>query len=218
MEYALTVFAGFVIIIAVVIGCVRYQRMLPSYRPFVWFTAISLLNLVISTTCSYLFKQNAVNANIYVLVEYLVILWLFYKWDGETHNRPNYYLSFAITGFIVWVFDNFFWHQLTVFNSLFRVVYSFAIVYLSVEHVNEMLFRNRLGLLKNARFIICLSFLIYYTYKAVIEVFFLFQVNMSSEFITDLFLILVFIDFLINLVYAWAMICIPTKQKFILPY
>ena len=119
---------------------------------------------------------------------------------------------------VLWVADNLIIHSITNLNSFFRIGYSFVTVFLSVDQVNNMVVRERKSILRNARFIICLSFIVYYTYKATFEVFFVVKLPLSDYFYKNLFLIMVYVNLFANLLYAFASLWIPTRQKFTLPY
>ncbi len=217
LNYYFSQATGFSVLFAAITGAVRYRRILPAFRPFVILMWLAAANELMSIICVRLFHQNTVNGNVYVLIEYAAILILFMRWN-EQEQRRSVYALLLLLGLAVWITDNIIWHSVFTFSSLFRIVYSFIVVYLSIDKLNEVIFRERTNLFRNAQFIICLSFIFYYTYKATYETFFLLQMNMSNSFYINTFMILVFVNLFTNLVYAWAMLCIPTKQKFILPY
>ncbi|MBK7374817.1 MAG: hypothetical protein IPJ02_04410 [Chitinophagaceae bacterium] len=52
---------------------------------------------------------------------------------------------------------------------------SFMMVFLAIDQLTSMINRAKTVLLKNAIFIICSGMLIYFSYKAFIEVFFLME-------------------------------------------
>jgi hypothetical protein len=67
-------------------------------------------------------------------------------------------------------------------------------------------------------FLIYLTFIVYYSYKTFIEVFYIFHINFSAYFYTSIVLFLLFINLVANLAYAIAVLCIPTKREFTLQY
>lgn len=216
-SFHITMLSGYTIVFAAVIGLVRYGRMVPSYQPFSVFAWVNLLNHSISLVSVWLFKTNAVNGNIYVLAEGLLLLWLFYRW-GVFYKKRGLLVCLLVLFSASWVVDNFVLHKITQINSPYRIIYSFTLVFLSISQINRTIAEERRSLIRNAQFLICVGFVIYYTYKATVEVFFLFELPTSVEFLNNIFLIFVYINLFVNFLYAIAAAWIPTKQKFILRY
>ena len=72
--------------------------------------------------------------------------------------------------------------------------------------------------MKDSRFILCTAFIIFFAYKALLESFYLIELKLNDNFYRSLFVILTFLNLIINLVYALAALWLPTKQRFTLPY
>lgn len=159
----------------------------------------------------------AVGSNIYTLIEFMLLLWLFARWNNSSH-KPKFFLTVVCFGICVWVLDNVVLYSLQTENSVFRIVYSLILVYLSIEELNRLLYSREKNIIFNSKFIICIAFLVYYSYKATFEIFFMVQVGWSNDFYKRLFTIFIFVNLFSNILYALAVICIPKKQKFILPY
>jgi hypothetical protein len=215
-RYYFSEYLSYSIIFACIIGAIRY-KVIKSYHPFILFVFLSLFNEIFSALSIKLWKSNAINCNIYILLEYLILLFQFAKWD-DLKIKTSLYKKLMWTGVIVWVIDNFILHSPLTTNSLFRIFYSCILVYVSIEEINSILFSRVSKNLLNAKFIICIGFIIYYSYKAVFEVFFLLKINFSNAFYINIFNILVVVNCFANLVYAVAIFFIPSKQKFTLPY
>ena len=206
---------GFSSIIPIIIGLVRYKKILVSYRLFVIFLLVGLVNDSLSHFFIKYLKGNAHNGNVYVLIESFNLIFIFYNW-GSFGKKILYLI---LSGFaLIWVAENFVFGSIFHINSFFRLVYSLALVILSIDQINVTMMHERKNLFKNARFIICCFFAFYYTFKATYEAFYLVPLVMSNRFYDNLFLILVFVNLFTNLGYAIAMLWIPTKQKFTLPY
>ena len=215
--FELSVIQSYSICIASFIGLVRFKRIDKSYRPFIFLCWIALMNELISTYVAHRFHTNAANANIYVFVESVFFAWLFRNWGFLQKRSWHYPLSLFIL-LIVWLFDNLIWHSLREFNSFFRIFYSFFLIFLAINYINWLFLRSRGHLLRHAGFLICIGILIFYSYKATIEVFYLLRLNFSNNFYNKIHHILEIINLFVNLVYALAVLWIPKKQKFILPY
>ena len=215
--YYVAVILGFSIVIPATIGLIRFSKIEPAYQPFIIYCLLDVLNHALSAVLIEVYHSNTINSNIFVLIEASLYLLLFKGW-GAFKKRNGVFYSILITLCIVWIIDNLVWHQLNTVNSLFRTVYSFILVFLSIEQMNILITTAKRNLLFNACFMICAGIVIYYTYKATIEVFFLIQLKGSVSFYVNIFKILVFVNLFANLLFAWAMLWIPKKPKFILPH
>ncbi len=205
------------ILLASVIGAVRFKVILESYRPFIYAVWIALLNEICSTITISIFKNDAINNNIYTLADYIFIILLFMRWD-ESGYKKNFLRILLIGGILIWVTDNLILHSLRTVSSYFRIIYGVIVVFLSIEEFNKVLFTEIRHTYKNAKLIICLSFMIAYTYQAILEVFGVFSGLFSNSFYITLYVILFYINLLTNLLYALAMLWAPTKRQFTLPY
>jgi len=139
----------------------------------------------------------------------------FYKWND---NGLKKYVILALLGLAVWSADNLVLNSITHNNSLFRAFYSFLVVFFSIDQVNKLVIYERGPLFKNPMFIICITFLLYYGFKAFVESYNMFHLGLSKTLLRDLWIILYFVNGIANLLYAIAVLWIPTKVKFILPY
>ncbi len=215
MGYYSEVILGSTVIISAVIGAVRFQRILKSYRPFIYLIWLSVLNEIVSFLSSKFYRTNAPNSNIYVLIEFYLILLLFHAWlPGK--KKVHIWLAVSLTS--VWIIDNLFIHSILEFNSAFIILAGFVTVYFSINQINILLFSETRNLFTNSKFLICLTFLIYFSYSATVEVFYLIKIDFSEWFYHNLFLVLVFVNLFANIMYALATLWIPTKQKFTLLY
>lgn len=213
--YAIKIVISSSIIIAAIIGLIRFRSILRDYYPFIFFIWIGLINDSLSLVFIFGKGSNAINSNIYVLVEYGLILLQFYYWNRDKITR--YYFLLGL-GLAVWISDNFIINNLNQNNSVFRIFYSFIIVLLSIEQVNIIIINHKNNLIKNAMFLICVAFLFYYGCKAFVEVFNAFHLQWSNIFLQRIITILYIVNLIANLLYAIVILCIPTKQEFTLPY
>jgi hypothetical protein len=186
-----------------------------DYYPFVFFIWLGFLNEILSLLMIYHYHSNTVNSNVYVLLEYMIILFQFYKWNENGIKR--YYLLAAI-GLSVWITDNFIINAISENNSIFRVFYSFIIIFFSIDKVNKLLVFEYSNLLKHPMFIICTSFIFYYGFKAFVESFNMVHLGLEPNILKNLWIILYFVNGTANLFFAIAVLCIPTKVKFISPW
>ena len=214
-NYIIRVVFNHSIIIAVIIAMIRFKSIISDYYPFIFIIWLGLVNESLSLIMIYSNRSNAINSNVFVLLEYGLILFQFYKWNDS--NSKKYYLLAGL-GLLIWIADNFIINSIAQNNSLFRVFYSFVIVFFSIDQVNKMIIYEKGVLLKNAMFIICITFLFYYGCKAFVEAFNVFHSALSNMLLKNLWIILYFVNVIANVLYALAILCLPTKQKFTLPY
>jgi len=216
MNYTVRLILSLSIIVAVIISWIRFKQINPTYYPFIFCLSLGLLNEILSYIFSKIFHSNAVNSNIYVLLESFLITWQFYTWKLFNRHRSLYIVILCLL-MSTWLVENFILSKINYFSSYFRIVYSFIIVLMSISVLNMLLVRERKTLLKNPMFLICITFIIYYTYRVVVEAFWVYGLNSSREFRLKVYQILLFINVFANLVYALAVLWMPTKQRFTLP-
>lgn len=215
--FYLSLISGYSIALAVFIGLVRFLKIERSYRPFIYICCAALINELLSLIIIQFVSSNAINANIYVLIELLLFSWQFYAWGSLRKYKWQWpLLLFFLSG--IWIFDNLIWNDLSHFNSLFRIASSFCLIFLSIDQLNKLIFSETGNLLRHPRFLICTGIVIYYSYKATIEVFYLLKLNFSNSFYDNIFFFLSLINILINLIFALAVLWIPRKQKYMLPF
>ncbi len=216
--FYLSLISSFSIALAAGIGLVRFTTIPKTYRPFILICILALVNELVSIVMIYsVFASNALNANIYVLAEGCLFVWQFRQWGSLRKKKWHIYLLIG-SMVLIWVYENFFWSHITSINSLFRVYYSFCLIFLSVGQVNRLIVEAHGNLLKNARFLICMGVLIFYSYKAIMEVFYLLKIQFSDNFYSNIDFILLLVNLFVNLIYAVAVLWIPKKQKFMLPF
>jgi len=213
--YVLNIVFNHSISIAAIIAIIRFKAIPENFYPFIFFIWAGFVNETLSLILILTVNTNTVNSNIYVLIEYSLILLQFYKWNGYFNKR--YYFLF-VPGLFIWIADNLILHTISGNNSIFRIYYSFVIVLLGLNQINKLTLHESRSLIKNAIFLICMTFLIYYSCKAFVEVFNAFHLGLSDEFNRSVFMILYFANLISNLIYSIAIICIPANQESTLPF
>jgi hypothetical protein len=217
MSHELTFIFSFSVIIATVIGWIRIRKIGPTYYPFLLCITLAAINEAISYYYIDIRHQsNAVNANLYVLAESLLLLWQFRNWKTFDYHKKIFWLI-AIVFLASWTADNFILGKINHFRSYFRVIYSFILVLLSINCVNHLITDDRKSLLTNPVFVICSGMIIYYTYKVLVEVFWIYGIAGNNQFTTKLYDIHTIINLISNLVYAWAILWMQKRQRFLLP-
>lgn len=200
------------ILIAAILGLVRYRRIYSLYRPFLFFIWLGAVNELLSMLLAYTLHTNMPTGNIYIFLEYIFLLYLFYCWNRKLSAGWYYLLTFC--GLVVWCVDNLLLHTIFDVNSIFRVFYSIVILYESIRLLNSLLFGEQKQLISNAVFQVCMAFILFYSFKAFIETFYIAQLSFSKGFYMRLFQVLLCVNLVTNLLYAIAVLCFPTKQEF----
>ncbi len=191
---------------------VRLNRMKGKYLPFAILFGVAFLNESFSLITEHFGNSNSINGNIYVLIEFWVIGSIF-KRIAETHSN-KFLLATLTFGTIIWLTDNFIVNSLTTNNSLFRMVASFLIVYLSVDKINQVIFSGGFVRISNSDLLLSSGFLTYFTYKAFVEAFHLFPAHMDKSFYIILWLVLGIINIIVNLLFTIAILCIRPKNPY----
>jgi hypothetical protein len=217
MSYSTIEIFSFSIVAAALIGGIRFTRISPAYYPFLICIWAGLLNEIISYIIIHSGHSNAPNSNIYILAEALLLTWQFKRWGIFARTKILFH-GLIIFFVSVWVLENFVVYKITYFSSYFRMVYSFALALMSINHINVLIHKERKQLLRNPEFLICMAFVIYYTYKVMVEAFWIYGLNNSDDFRKNVYLILAYINLFANLIYALAILWMPTKHRFSLPY
>jgi hypothetical protein len=98
----------------------------------------------------------------------------------------------------------------------FFILYSFALIFFSVNTFNKMVVHERSSIFRNPKFWIFLGVIIFYSFFIVYSStgISLFRHHSSREFMRELQAIMVYSNLLVNLLYAVAVIWIPRKKNF----
>ncbi|MEP6749368.1 MAG: hypothetical protein ABJB86_16655 [Bacteroidota bacterium] len=217
MSYFISAISSLSIGIAAIIACWRFRKIHPVFRPFIYCIWLALANEILSIILVQTIRTNAVNSNIYVLLESLLIVWQFRKWGMFERYKIVFKLLLGLL-VLAWFTENFMLFSIRQFSSWFRIFYSFIIVLLSISLLNRQILGDKGILLKNPVALICLSFIIYYTYKVLVETFWVYGLNESGTFRNKVYIILNYINLFSNLIYALAVLWMPTKHRFTMQY
>lgn len=153
--------------------------------------------------------------NIYLLLEFILLQVQFYFWAKFLNT--NFPLKSIIGIAIFWFIAVFFLENPYQKNIPFIIVYSFAMVVTSIKVMNKLIFLNK-SLAKNYILLICVSFIVTYTFAIIVEFFCMFHKVFSNSFIINVFYIKSILNALSNLTLAIAFLCIPKKQQYSLSF
>ena len=203
------------IVIAAVIAIVRYKRIYPGFRPFLF---VCWASLVTETVCFFLINNGNFTMmpyGIYSLIESLLLTW-FFREMGIFERRPFFFTLLMILYPLGWTIEAVFFENLNQNMTWFRLGHSFIVVVLTVILLSRELSTQRTHLLKSAVFLLCTAFLCYYSCSVIAGVFELYGGH--GKFTKQLQLISIYLNFIVNLIYAVAILCMPRHLRYSLPY
>lgn len=204
---------SFSVFIAGIIAIFRYKKIASVYYPFLICIWIACINEALSYfIIKVQGRSNLVTINIYVLIEAILITFLFKKL--KTFKRSEFLFYSIIGAFIIWWgVDNFILNTIKEYDVYFRIFYSFIIVLMSISTINEMIVHNNK---RNATFLLCIAFVFYFTFK--VFVYAIWISGLSQDFLRNLFGIMAYVNLITNLIYGVAILWMPRRLEFSLPY
>jgi hypothetical protein len=221
MDSTVRFYLSLSIIFAVIIGIVRYRKINTSYYPFIYNVWLVLLVEVMAMILmeSGVTKAFTSMLNIFSLVDFCLFAWLFHKW-GLFNRQKSVFMAILVIFIIAWLILTLFISEITFPNFYFRILYSFALIFFSVNTFNKVVVHERGNIFRNPKFLICLGIIIFYTFFVMVCVT---NVSVVRQSVTRLFRahlqeINVYSNLLVNLLYAVATLWIPRKQNFTTPF
>jgi hypothetical protein len=199
------------------IACARLPAIVSLNRPFLYFFCLGFINELISLYLIKQHQQSNVNGNLFVLFEFLFILWLFRNW-GRHLRSGKFYNIIGVTMISLWIADNVIINVLYSFNSAYRIGCSLVLVWLSTDFLGHVLITQKRTPLRDPRVIACMAFLTFFTYKLLFEILYLSDLPVSRSFSKIIFLIFISVNLFCNILYTLVIVWMPTKRKFYLPY
>jgi hypothetical protein len=201
--------------IGAAISWIRFKKADPAYLPFFTWLWIGFITEIASIFIMKRGYSNAVIYNLFSLLEAIIILWQFKKWGLFGIKTKLYYI--LVTVFLVtWFAEIVERGGLNQFVSFFIIGYATIIVFVSISIINSVVFKESTPLLLNSQFLICIGLIVYFTYMALIEIFWLYGLNRSSVFRIRVYDIFAFINLFTNLLFGFAALWIPMKRRYLL--
>lgn len=213
MNFFTNAFLSLTVGIGGVIGLVRFRKIGPTYHPFLFLLWLAVLQEGLSILILCLGYSNVVLYNAYALAEATFICWQFRRW--HTFRSRGFYAALQGLLFLFWCTE-WLWGGFFGFLSYFIIFYSFVIVVLGITCINQLLFRDTTPLIRNPVFLLCVCFIVSFGYSALVETFWKVGLRQSLAFRLHLHALFCFINLLTNLVYALAVLWMPTRLRFIL--
>lgn len=202
------------VLLAVAAALLRIRWMPAVLYPFCILLLIASCNELLSFYLVSAGRHNAVNGNIYILVEFLLLCLQFYYWN--TLRRPGLWFI-ILMGVLLWSSDNFLFSHPGNNNSLARIGFAFLFVFLSIDMINRHIVFGKESRYNISTLIIVTGLLLFFACKAYVEVFNAFDLGFSTAFYAHIWFTLSVVNAAVNIMYTIAMLCIPRKQEFLWP-
>ncbi|MCZ4244345.1 hypothetical protein [Pedobacter punctiformis] len=216
MQHAQNFILSQSILIACIIGLIRWRNIAVNFRPFLYYCFADCLTEILVFILIIKHINPCLVTNIYLVLSAVLLLWQFKEWSVFNKN-PWITQVLGVILIVIWGLDYFVFHNLWDNSGFFRIVYSFVAVILAITYLNKLITIVDGNILKDSRFLICAALIIFFTFNIFIEIIY-FNSNSSIIFKENVFDIKRVINVFTNLVFALAMLWIPKKKNFIMPY
>lgn len=217
MNYTWFIILSASILIAALIAIFRFQKLDAGSYPFVICIWIGTINEIISITLQQQGHTTAINNNLYVFIEASLLLWQCWRWEAFDRKRVVFIPLFIVIP-LVWITENFIFFTIKETNPWFRLSYSFVIVLLSINIMNKLIIEVRQPLCRHPVFLISAGWIIYFTYKLIIEACWITEAYATPGFMYNIYSIHIWVNCFTNLIFAIALLWMPKKLPFTLPY
>lgn len=212
MNYKIAEILSYFIGLAAVIGLVRIRRIDRAYHPFIILMWAGLLNEIVNTIVIEAGYSNAINDNIYSFVEFTLIVIFLYRTRLILSKRSMLFML-AVNA-AAWGIINFLIFSINRFSSYYNIGYSLVTVLLSINIINQLIIHSKSRLIKNPLFLISIAFILLFTYKSLIEIFWIYGLNSSKSFRIEVYRIMTYINLVVNLLFVTAVLWMPKKREF----
>lgn len=213
MEYWLIRLPSYTILFAIIASLIRRSRIEVSFYPFILLLWIGLFNEMATEILSKVIRSNAINSNIYVLLEALIITWQFKRW--KLFQKPALLHFIGISFLLVWLWECVVFLSINQFLAYYRIYYSFIVVLLSIQMVNVLIINEKGLIIRHPVFLVCISFILFFTLKVLIEIFWLYGLSLNPLLSERIYKISIYVNLFSNLIFALAILWMPKKREFI---
>lgn len=209
----LIIITPFLSFLPLVIGLIKHKRINNKYKSFILLLALYAATEISGTFLIILNRGDYVTylMNIFVLLDFIFLFIILSKWTKSKIARIDYLIIFLF--FLLWIWDNFFFSNLNVTNSIFRISYSLMICIKSISLINKQLMRIDRNFVKNPFFIIGSTLLMLFTYKSIYETIYFININLDKETSFWSFYVLVFVNILSYILFIISILCMEKKIK-----
>ena len=208
------------IAVAALVSGIRFRTADPQYLPFLILIWAGFFAELASLLVAESNRSNAAVFNLFSLAEALLVTWQFRRWGSFERTLWLKRLYPLLQGCFVtgWLFEDFILKKTSPFNSYFGASYSFAIVIMSLDLLSEQMVRHYGRLVRSSQFWICLGFVLYFLCAFITEVFWIYGLNYSRYFRVKVYEVMQYINLLVNIIFVFAILWMPTKFRYLLQW
>ncbi|MEJ7823505.1 MAG: hypothetical protein WKF85_14365 [Chitinophagaceae bacterium] len=216
MNFTLVIAFSLSIYIAGIVAVIRLKKINKVYYPFLISIWLGCLSELVNSLLAEKNLNSYTNINLYILFETLLIV-LFFRNLGLFQFQKK--LFYTIIGGLIagWIIENIIVKQIDTIAIYFTIYSSLIIVLLSVTILNKLIVSSRRTFITNPVFLLCIAFIIYFTYQVMVYAFWIYAPQSDASFLLKIFSIMIYINLLTNLIYALAVLWMHKKQEFTLP-
>ena len=128
------------------------------------------------------------------------------------YKRQLFYCLAALFG-LIWVAENIILDNIVQFTLFFNASYSFVLVLLSINQINQIIIQGTQQLFKNAKFILCLGFIIYFLYELIYDAAYFVSYDNDVAAAGKIINMFNYMNAFVNLIYGVAVLLIPKKKN-----
>ncbi|MFT3982224.1 MAG: hypothetical protein QM687_17270 [Ferruginibacter sp.] len=215
MNYELMVLFSYSIVPAFLAGVSRFRFINSCYHPFIIYISIGLVNEIVSSIVIHHGYSNAVNNNIFYLLEGWLLLMQFYRWKLFGDKQFLYPICVMLM-ILLWLPYNIPLEKLQTYTPWFRSIEGGIIMILAIITINRHIIEFDGTLIRSPVFLISIGFCIYFSTVILMEVFLYYGSTKSIGLQDAIFKASSIINMITNLLYLIAILCIPSKPRFIM--
>lgn len=213
MSYLTGFLLAFTVLFPLIAGIVRFAKIDESYHPFLLLLLMAFTSEVISFICKIALKSTPeITINLYSLIECMILLFQFHVWGFLKAKRALFYCMAAFFG-LIWVAENIILDNIVQFTLFFNACYSFVLVLLSINQINQIIIQGTQQLFKNAKFILCLGFIIYFLYELIYDAAYFVSYDNDVAAAAKVINMFNYMNAFVNLIYGVAVLLIPKKKN-----
>ena len=213
MDYWVLRVLSYTIIISVVVSIFRLRVIDKKFYPIIFFIWVCFFNEIASDIDAVIFRNNAINTNLYHLLFTISLVSQFHVWKVLGSGRRFYFLIVSAV-FFVWALTNFYFSNLWVFNSYTYLFHFILIVFLSVRLLGKNPFANYGFEMGRVIFLFCLALTIKFASSILVEIFWIYGLTSSDIFLLNIYGIINFVNLVFNILLAIAVFKIPKKREY----
>lgn len=216
MNFYVNAFISLTIGIGAVAGWVRFKKTDPVFLPFLLLLTGGFVNEIISIVLLLYGYSNQLNYRIFQLAESLLICWQFYRF--RLFQKYSRYLLMQAFFLCLWAIEQTLFIRQFSFGSYFLIFHSLLLVVLSIQQTSVIIFEDNTSFSKHPVFLLCLGFILSFSYAVFVEVFLLIGVTQSPRFNENVYTCYACLNLFVNFVFAYAVLCFPLRQHYIMRF